>query len=229
MTGDDKKRTTYYAALEKMVRGAFGMAVEIQDAAVTRLVDAILVMVYNYVLTVAMITVLHEAKRVDVRYVHDANEYVTKKCSSASRQGGPTTRTTQAGGTLLPQAYHAGPVVGNAMFTGAAAASESTVDFAGGIARPAIEATFVPSLLSGGGKNRKSPNETVLKTLARDVLKTHKLSTTKNAMDAIAETLSQHIHRLLNDIVKSRKSKSKQLTKAAVERVLKKKENALCK
>lgn len=175
------------------------------------------IMIYNITSIAVVVALANNVKKLQLSHMESIKSYIQTKCSHKGNHfemhGGSRLPSEYCGYSIDPNPYSA---------ANGAEQSISTVDFAGGVLRPAIDtsATFI-----GGGSNHLihfiCTNKDV-KAYVRNLLKQHKLTISPPAMNILIHIIEIHIHCALKDL-KSRQP----LTVTKVSTVMKMKTHAI--
>ena len=183
------------------------------------------IVIYNIVSIGVVIALAANKKKLTDKDMVNIKEFIQTKCTSRKMTtsktggGGGGGAYNQQGGTALPSEY-CGYSFDNARYSAGNGdeQSTSTVDFANGLIRPAID-------MSGGGHKELMHfvcNNRDVKAYIRSLLKRHNLSITPSGMNILIHYIEIHMYCLLKDL----KARSP-LTLSKVNTVLKLKSHAI--
>jgi hypothetical protein len=150
------------------------------------------IMIHNITAIAIVVALASNVKKLQPSHIETVKSYIQTKCTHKGKHYG------MRGGTALPSEYCGYPMDPSPYSAGnGAEESTSTVDFAGGIIRPAIN-------ISGGGSAKElvhfvCTNKDV-KAEIRDKLKKSNLTISPPAMNVLIHIIEIHIHCALNDL-----------------------------
>ena len=185
------------------------------------------IVIYNIVSIGVVIALAANKKKLTDKDMVNIKEFIQTKCTSrkTSKTGGDA--YNQQGGTALPSEY-CGYSFDNARYSAGNGdeQSTSTVDFANGLIRPAIDMSGGGGGGGGGGGHKELMhfvcNNRDVKAYIRSLLKRHNLSITPSGMNILIHYIEIHMYCLLKDL----KARSP-LTLSKVNTVLKLKSHAI--
>jgi phage gpG-like protein len=182
------------------------------------------VLIYNIVTVSVVIALSMDTRKITDNITTEVKEYLKVKCSPRKIKGG------QVGGTSLPGEYFGYSIdPSRYSVSNGGEESTSTVNFDGGIIRPAIStSTNYNGAIVGGAITHAAElhhfvcTNNSVKTYVREILKQHTMSISKTAFQTILHIIEVHIHCVLKTL-----KINGPLTLKKVSRVFNSKENRI--
>jgi hypothetical protein len=145
-------------------------------------------LVHNVVSTAALVAMMHNESKIDSEHLKPVKIYIESQCMSKTQQRGGTSMASDFFGYPHPNYSESHENSGVAV---------SKVDFAQGVARPALSPA--QGMFVGGGTYHESKE---IKAAAKTLLKSKNVSIGKKAFTELLRIIDSHIHCFANDMKK---------------------------
>ena len=162
------------------------------------------VLIYNIVSIAVVVAIANNLKKLTPVHMDHVKDYIKSKCTLRSGK--------QSGGTSLPGEYF-GYSIDPSRYSSLNGNEESTstVDFAHGVLRPAIDSTM--QVGGGGGLTHFICTNKDVKASVREILSRHSIAISKSAMNILLHLIEVHVHCILKDLKSEGPLTMKKVTK----------------